>query len=110
MSGGDGGVEGALQQHLGEQRLGVDVGALAEQDEAGEGEDEREGEARHVAGLFVIARSEATKQSILLCCGSMDCFASLAMTVVETSHARPLGGRAGRARFSGGGWGASSIA
>jgi hypothetical protein len=30
---------------------------------------------------FVIAGSEATKQSILAC-GSMDCFASLAMTVI----------------------------
>jgi len=28
----------------------------------------------------VIARSEATKQSILSLCGIMDCFASLAMT------------------------------
>jgi hypothetical protein len=28
----------------------------------------------------VIARSEATKQSILSFCGKMDCFASLAMT------------------------------
>jgi hypothetical protein len=31
----------------------------------------------------VIARSEATKQSILRVCGFMDCFASLAMTDVE---------------------------
>jgi hypothetical protein len=30
---------------------------------------------------FVIARSEATKQSILSFCGSMDCFAPLAMTI-----------------------------
>jgi hypothetical protein len=30
--------------------------------------------------LVVIARSEATKQSILSLRGSMDCFASLAMT------------------------------
>jgi hypothetical protein len=29
---------------------------------------------------IVIARSEATKQSILSLCGTMDCFASLAMT------------------------------
>jgi hypothetical protein len=29
----------------------------------------------------VIARSAATRQSILSCCGTMDCFASLAMTV-----------------------------
>jgi hypothetical protein len=29
----------------------------------------------------VIARSEATKQSILSLCGLMDCFASLAMTI-----------------------------
>src|ERR1700730_1476862 len=33
----------------------------------------------------VIARSEATKQSILSCC-SMDCFASLAMTVSNAPH------------------------
>jgi hypothetical protein len=31
---------------------------------------------------FVIARSEATKQSIHPLCRAMDCFASLAMTVV----------------------------
>src|SRR5205809_6452691 len=31
--------------------------------------------------MFVIARSEATKQSILSFRGEMDCFASLAMTV-----------------------------
>jgi hypothetical protein len=30
--------------------------------------------------FFVIARSEATKQSILSLCGEMDCFAPLAMT------------------------------
>ena len=41
-------VEGALQQHLREQRLGVDVGALAEQDEAGEREEERSDDAGHV--------------------------------------------------------------
>ena len=34
--------KGALQQDLREQRLGVDVGAVSEQDEAGEREDERE--------------------------------------------------------------------
>jgi hypothetical protein len=33
--------------------------------------------------LDVIARSEATKQSILSLLGKMDCFASLAMTVVS---------------------------
>jgi hypothetical protein len=32
--------------------------------------------------LAVIARSEATKQSILALLGKVDCFASLAMTVV----------------------------
>jgi hypothetical protein len=32
--------------------------------------------------FFVIARSAATKQSILSSCGEMDCFASLAMTNV----------------------------
>jgi hypothetical protein len=31
---------------------------------------------------LVIARSEATKQSILSLCGKMDCFASLAMTIL----------------------------
>jgi len=31
-------------------------------------------------GIFVIAGSEATKQSILLLLSKMDCFASLAMT------------------------------
>jgi hypothetical protein len=35
--------------------------------------------------IDVIARSEATKQSILSLLGEMDCFASLAMTAV--SHA-----------------------
>jgi len=34
-----------------------------------------------VSGFDVIARSEATKQSILFLRGKMDCFASLAMTV-----------------------------
>jgi hypothetical protein len=39
---------------------------------------------REKAKLYpvVIARSEATKQSILPCCGAMDCFASLAMTLI----------------------------
>ena len=60
-AGGDGLGEGALQQHLRQQRLGVDVGALAEQDEAGEGEKQRKDEARH-HWSSVIA-SEA-KQSI----------------------------------------------
>jgi hypothetical protein len=32
--------------------------------------------------LAVIARSEATKQSILSLCGTMDCFALLAMTML----------------------------
>jgi hypothetical protein len=34
---------------------------------------------------IVIARSEATKQSILSLLGEMDCFASLAMTMKHTS-------------------------
>jgi hypothetical protein len=34
---------------------------------------------------FVIARSEATKQSILSFCGAMDCFASLAMTNLRSN-------------------------
>ena len=40
-------LEGALQQSLRNQRLGVDVGALAEQDETGESEKQREDEAGH---------------------------------------------------------------
>jgi hypothetical protein len=32
---------------------------------------------------FVIARSVATKQSILSFCGAMDCFAALAMTEIQ---------------------------
>jgi len=36
----------------------------------------------------VIARSEATKQSILSLRGAMDCFASLAMTGSTTSYLR----------------------
>jgi hypothetical protein len=49
----------------------------------------------------VIARSEATKQSILSLRGTMDCFAALAMTewhgllaaepVIERAFARPVG-------------------
>jgi hypothetical protein len=35
------------------------------------------------AHLLVIARSEATKQSILTVALAMDCFASLAMTVSD---------------------------
>jgi hypothetical protein len=38
----------------------------------------------------VIARSEATKQSILSLHGTMDCFAALAMTVVTTRHTVPV--------------------
>jgi hypothetical protein len=34
---------------------------------------------------LVIARSEATKQSILSFCRAMDCFASLAMTNLEVN-------------------------
>src|SRR5437879_6076329 len=43
---------------------------------------------RGVACLTVIARSEATKQSMPPTCGAMDCFASLAMTcrTSELSH------------------------
>src|SRR5260370_19312204 len=46
-----------------------------------------------VSGLAVLARSEATKQSILSCCCAMDCFASLAMTLlgclkIESMNAR----------------------
>ena len=61
-AGGDGLGEGALKQDLRDHRLGVDVGALAEQDEAGKGEEEREDEAGHRFISSVLA-SEA-KQSI----------------------------------------------
>jgi hypothetical protein len=40
-------------------------------------------------GFDVIARSEATKQSILSLRGKMDCFASLAMTVSNAPHSQP---------------------
>ena len=46
-AGGDGLAEGALQQRLRNQRLGVGVGALAEQDETGESEEQRGDEAGH---------------------------------------------------------------
>ena len=57
--GGDGLVKGALQQHLREQRLGVDVGALAEQDQAGEGEKKGKDEAGHLVTSRHCERSEA---------------------------------------------------
>jgi len=38
-----------------------------------------------MSGFIVIARSEATKQSILTFVLAMDCFASLAMTVLKPS-------------------------
>jgi hypothetical protein len=48
------------------------------------GRDARQNSTRHSFGIrfqsVVIARSEATKQSIRSSCGSMDCFATLAMT------------------------------
>jgi hypothetical protein len=47
MAAGDGFCEGAFEQDLGDPRLGVDVGALAEQDEADEGEEEGSNEAGH---------------------------------------------------------------
>ncbi len=48
--------------------------------------------------LHVIARSAATKQSILSYCGKMDCFASLAMTAgAMDCVAEPVIGRATRA-------------
>ena len=51
-AGRDGLGEGAFEQDLREQRLGVDLGALAEQHEAGEGEAGRAtDEARHARGL-----------------------------------------------------------
>src|SRR5437879_9361554 len=46
------------------------------------------GRGRGERFLLVIARSEATKQSILLLRSAMDCFASLAMTVDMPSHSR----------------------
>ena len=39
-----------------------------------------------VAHASVIARSKATKQSILSSCGPMDCFAALAMTAVANGQ------------------------
>jgi hypothetical protein len=69
MAGGDGRIKSPFQQNLREQRLGVDVGALAEQQQAEEGEQQGSDEAGHekvvVVSVFVIARSEATKQSSL---------------------------------------------
>jgi len=38
----------------------------------------------------VIARSEATKQSILSLSGKMDCFASLAMTIYDINWTTPI--------------------
>ena len=64
---------------------------MAEQDQADEGEKEREDEAGHYVGSPVIA-SEA-KQSILSFRGEMDCFASLAMTIIEKAARAALGGR-----------------
>jgi hypothetical protein len=52
----------------------------------------REGEG--VSSFSVIARSEATKQSILSLCGEMDCFASLAMTACFSSSTLSPGPRA----------------
>ena len=50
-------VERTLQQQLRQQRLGVDIGALAEQNEAG-GRRERMGaRARRVVGVVIIAPS-----------------------------------------------------
>ena len=46
-AGGNGFLEGPLEQDLCNQRLGVDVGALAEQNQAGESENEWEDEAGH---------------------------------------------------------------
>jgi hypothetical protein len=45
----------------------------------------REGANAYLDDDDVIARSEATKQSILPLCGTMDCFASLAMTAYTTA-------------------------
>ena len=53
--------EGALQQHLREQRLGVDIGAMAEQDEAGERESDGAGEAGHGPLPFVIASQRVAR-------------------------------------------------
>ena len=58
-AGGNGFLKGPLQQDLCNQRLGVDVGALAEQDQAGEGEKEREDKAGHWGHLRHCERSEA---------------------------------------------------
>ena len=73
--GRDGLGERAIQQHLRQQRLGVDVGALPEQDQAGEGEKEREsGCASH-------------------------------WPVIRVKLARAALGGGGRARSAGAGWG-----
>jgi len=45
----------------------------------------REGANAYLDDDDVIARSGATKQSILPLCGTMDCFASLAMTAYTTA-------------------------
>ncbi|HWP87129.1 MAG TPA: hypothetical protein VNM70_04560, partial [Burkholderiales bacterium] len=88
--------KGPFQQHLCNPRLGVDVGALAAQDQADESEEERRDKAGHYFGSPVIAcdkreafaqGSEATKQSTLSLLGEMDCFASLAMTIRTNSVA-----------------------
>jgi hypothetical protein len=102
-SGGDARLKGVLQQDLCEHGLGVDIGALAEQDEADEGEKEREDDAGNHVGSSVVA--SGSKQSILSICGGMDCFASLAMTIAEEKNgARGLGDRS-RARSGRGGGG-----
>ena len=61
MAGRDGFGEGALQQHLREQRLGVDLGALAEQDQADEREEEGRDEAGHSTVLTVIASERSDR-------------------------------------------------
>src|SRR5258708_28242515 len=96
--------KGALQQHLREQGFGVNVSAVSEQYRAGECEQEWNEDATHWSVSFVIA-SEAKQSSSYFV--ALDCFASLAMTMLMTtmrkSRARPWGtGSRARSKRSGG--------
>src|SRR3954464_14930681 len=108
MAADDGSGEGSLEQHLGEPRFGLDIGALAEQDEADESEEEGGDEARHLVFLTSRRGALATKQSIpffplrhgLLRCARND---------ADRAARAALGWR-GRARFEGGGGGLLHLA
>src|SRR6202795_5327794 len=103
MAGGDGLCEGPLKQHLRQPRLGVDIGALAEQNEAGECEQERCDEAGHWLLFPSLRGALATKQSILSFLRRDGLLRFARNDDSKKSRARP-GGRVGRARLSGGGW------